>query len=142
MILGDLVKKGLLEKSTTTSEEIEGSLDTSKRFLERVKGNYEIGFHDVAFLLAYTSMFHAARALLFKSGYKERSHYALIAAAKHIYKRNADLVAVLDTLDQYRLIRHSIQYNGSLSTELDASEAIKGRRKVPEVGERSHQVIL
>lgn len=30
-------------------------------------------------------MFHTARALIFKKGYRERSHYCLIVAVKELY---------------------------------------------------------
>lgn len=74
----ELMGKGLIRKETVRAEEISGSLDLSERFLGRAKGNMNLSFWDVAFLLAYNSMFHSARALLFKSGYKERSHYAIV----------------------------------------------------------------
>jgi uncharacterized protein (UPF0332 family) len=78
----ELVKKELILKTKTTSNEIEGSLFVAEHFIERAKGNMKIGYSDIAFSLAYQAMFHCARALLFKNNFKERSHHALISALK------------------------------------------------------------
>lgn len=125
MKIKELIDKGLLKAQPVDENEINGSILMAEHFLERSKGNMEMNFYDVAFLLAYSSMFHSTRALLFKAGYKERGHFALIAAMEELYKDDAELTDALNVLDRYRLTRHAIQYSGALSTELDAIQAIK-----------------
>lgn len=110
-------------------EEINGSIAMSERFLQRADGNLEINFFDISFLLSYTAMFHAARALLFKAGYKERSHFGMIIALKEIYSKDPEMLEALNALDTYRLARHSIQYSGELGNELDAVQSIKDAKK-------------
>ncbi len=51
-------KDGLLRKEKIDKNEINGSLELAERFLERAKGNIKIKYFDVAFILAYNSMFH------------------------------------------------------------------------------------
>ncbi len=126
----ELIDKGLIRKEKAKREEIAGSLELAKHFVQRAKGNMAVHFYDIAFLLAYTSMFHAARALLFLAGYKERSHFALIAVLKDKYKNNEELVPLLEILDSYRTSRHSIQYGGGTSSKSDASEAIKDSERL------------
>lgn len=125
MKIEEMVAKGLIRKEEIKSEEISGSLGLARRFLERAKGNLNISFWDVAFILAYSSMFHAARALLFKNGYKERSHFALIQVLKEKYKGNYQFQRFLETLDSYRISRHAIQYRGDICSKVDADEAVK-----------------
>ena len=69
-------------------------------------------------------MFHSSRALLFHKGYKERSHYCLIALLRREYGKNKELSELLNTLDSYRISRHSIQYYGEACSRTDAEEAI------------------
>ncbi len=129
MSIQHYTEKGLIRKENIKPEEIAGSIDLAKRFLERAKGNMNIKFWDIAFLLAYNSMFHTARALLFRAGYKERSHMAIIDVLKELYKNNPELEKFLDILDSYRISRHAIQYRGSLCSELDAEEAVRDAGK-------------
>ena len=130
MKLGDLLHKCLIKKQAAEKEEIEGSITIAERFLDRAKGNMEMNFYDVAFLMAHNSMFHSMRCLLFKNGYKERGHFALIAALKDIYKKDAKVIGYLDILDNYRMTRHAVQYSGELSTELNAIQSIKDAESV------------
>jgi uncharacterized protein (UPF0332 family) len=123
--LEELLKKGLIHKQSIDNDEIAGSIAVSEHFLKRAKGNLKMGFFDVAFLLAYNAMFHTARALLFYKGYKERGHYAMIEALKELYKEDSQLQEYLKVLDLYRITRHSIQYSGELSNELDAEAITK-----------------
>lgn len=125
MKLEELLDKGLIKKQSVDRDEIRGSVSSAKHFLERAKGNQRMGFFDVAFLLAYNAMFHAARSLLFSRGYKERSHFAMVDALRVLYREDAKMQDRLNLLDSYRTTRHAVQYSGELSSELDAAQAIK-----------------
>lgn len=135
MKIDELIEKKLLLKSKATEQEITGSLTIAERFIEKAKGNKKIEYFDVAFSLAYQSMFHTARSLLFKNHLKERSHAALIAAIKEIYKNNEKLKEMLDTLNSYRITRHAIQYTGAGCNKEDAEEAIRDAEKFFEIAE-------
>ena len=63
-------------------------------------------------------MFHAARAILFKDGVKERSHECIPIYINEIYPR---LVRVANTLDSYRRFRYNVMYG--LDVFLDEDEA-------------------
>jgi len=130
-----LIEKGLLIKSKATEQEITGSMTISERFLEKAEGNQKIEYFDIAFSLAYQSMFHAARALLFKNDLKERSHKAITTALKEIYQEKTELKELLDTLDSYRITRHAIQYTGAGCAKEDSEEAIKDAEKFIEAVE-------
>lgn len=133
MKIDELIEKNLIRKERINKEEILGSLELAERFLRRAEGNLKINFWDVAFLLAYNSLFHSARALLFVHGYKERSHWAMILALKEIYSKNEKVRKILDLIDSYRISRHAIQYKGSLCTKIDAEEAVKDAKEFLEI---------
>lgn len=86
-------------------------------------------YFDVSFLMAYNSMFHSARALLFSQGLKERSHACLILFLKEEFSENKKILDSLTILDSYRLTRHAIQYTGGLCSETDAEEAVNDAKK-------------
>ncbi len=54
-------------------------------------------------------MFHAARALLFKDGHKERSHYALCIYVKERYGTKIEMKYIHE-LNTLRMQRHDIMY--------------------------------
>ena len=122
-------KEGLLRKGKIDKNEINGSLELAERFLERAKGNMKIKYFDIAFTLAYNSMFHSARALLFSFGVKERGHFAMIEFLKEKFKGNERIFQFLTILDSYRMSRHAVQYRGEFCSELDAKEAIKDAKE-------------
>lgn len=124
MTLEQLIEKGMVNRQSADDAEIKGSIALAGRLVVEAKSNMSISLFDVAFTLAYNSMFHSARALLFKVGYKERGHWALIAALKELYK-DGEIQEYLNILDIYRVTRHGIQYDGDLSSELDSNNAIK-----------------
>ncbi len=125
MKIEDYFKAGLLRKEKIDRNQIDGSLELAARFLDRAKGNVKIEYFDVAFTLAYNSMFHSARALLFSFGVKERSHFAMIEFLKEKFKDSEKIFQFLNILDSYRISRHAVQYKGAFCSRLDAEEAIK-----------------
>lgn len=129
MKINELVEKKQLIRQKISVQQVQGSLQLAERFLERAKGNLKIDFWDVAFLMAYQSMFHSARALLFKNNLKERSHAAMISALKELYSKNAELMEFLNFLSSCRMSRHAIQYDGSLCSKTDAFEIVKDAEK-------------
>ncbi len=124
MNLKECFEKGLLKKTAVDKEKVNNSVELAGHFLERAGGNFKEKYFDVAFLLAYTSMFHSSRVLLFRKGFKERSHYCLIALLKERFRENQKIFKYMDILDSYRISRHAIQYTGSACLEIDAREAI------------------
>lgn len=135
MKIDELLKEGLLVKKQTGRTEIHGSLQIAQKFISRAEANAGIKMWDVAFLMAYTSMFHSARALLFKNGLKERSHQAMISALKELYSKNKELTGILNILNSYKVSRHAIQYDGGTCSETDGREAINDAKKFLEITE-------
>ncbi len=69
----------------------------------------ELSILDMAEVSCYSAMFHAARALLFKDGYREKSHYALYVYLKEKYSGKIE-PKFLNELNILRLERHEIFY--------------------------------
>jgi len=125
MNLEECFQAGYLRKGKIEIEKINGAIGIGKNFLEKASKVFQIGQFDVALLMAYTSMFHSARALLFKDGITERSHFCMLLYLKEKFKEQMEISNYLSIVDSYRSIRHKIQYSGEGCSEADASEAIK-----------------
>ncbi|MBU0532583.1 HEPN domain-containing protein [Candidatus Micrarchaeota archaeon] len=85
--------------------------------------------YDISFLTAYISIFHSARAILFKKGYKERSHFCLFEFIRQEFRNDPDLVRFAEIGHNYREMRRVIQYEGSFCSEDSAKEAIDDAKK-------------
>jgi len=116
----DCLSKGLIRKDKSAPERVKKSLEIAERFLSSAVKNIEIDELEMSEIASYNSIFHSARSLLFKEGYTERSHICVILALKELYKKNYELLEILNTFDKIRISRHNIQYGGDL---IDNEEA-------------------
>ncbi|KKR32984.1 MAG: hypothetical protein UT66_C0048G0001, partial [candidate division CPR2 bacterium GW2011_GWC1_39_9] len=67
---------------------------------------------------AYYSMFHAARALLFAKGYREKSHYCLKIAMQALYADEKIIdQSIVDDFDTTMLLRETADYKSDFSKE-------------------------
>lgn len=122
--ISDCFEKGLLRRSRVDKERASGSLNIADKFLNEAKGNIKMGYCDAAFLLAYNSMFHTARTLVFLDGITERSHFCMITYLLEKFRANITIHPYLEILDTYRIVRHKIQYSGEQCGEADAQEIV------------------
>lgn len=74
MKLEDCFQRGFLKRITPDMENARRSIELSASNIEDADENLHIHRYRVVIVSSYTAMFHAARALLFKDGIKERSH--------------------------------------------------------------------
>lgn len=109
MDVKECLEKGLLKKIQPSIEKAKRSIEISKSKLEKAKELLKLKILDMAEVSAYSSMFHAARALLFRDGLKERSHYAVFVYLKEHYSDKIEL-RFLNELNALRLERHEIFY--------------------------------
>jgi len=78
-------------------------------------------------MCSYLAMFHSARSILYRDGYRERSHccVARYLGAKYVDRGSLESEWV-DLLDHYRELRHRNRYDVNLSvTVREAEDAIE-----------------
>ncbi len=122
MNIEDCLKEGLLVKSKQDSEKAKSSVEMAEHKLEIAEKESENSLFESAVVSAYASMFHSARALLFRDGYKERSHYAVFVFVNEKYSRRIER-KYLGELNSLRLQRHELMYGLEKSTEVQEAEA-------------------
>lgn len=90
---------------------IEKEITTAEYDLERSKESMKDEDYKWTSVQAYYSMFHAAKALVLKKGYREKSHYCLIIAVRELYVKDGTMNDELaDTLELCMHLRHDADY--------------------------------
>ena len=126
MNIEDCLEEGLLKKVPPNKDKAIKSLEKSKHLLELAESELNNGFYESAIVSAYMSVFHAARAILFRDGFKERSHYALYVYISEKYEGKIEKW-LINELNALRLQRHELMYDIEKSVEVleeDANTAL------------------
>lgn len=90
----------------------------AKYDLQRATASLKEGDFKWATIKAYYSMFHAARALLYSAGYRERSHAALVTALRELYVKPGLLTeGALNDLENAMDLREEADYALTFSEE-------------------------
>lgn len=107
----DCIEKRLLRRGKPDKRKAVIALDISRERLLDAEISFEGQVYSAAILLSYASMFHASRALLFKDGFTERSHFCLIEFVKERYiKRGLINSKFAHLLKNAREERHEVLY--------------------------------
>ena len=83
--IDDLLKNGRLKKGKYSPEMYKKEFLIADKDLKTAKKSYEDENYKWATIQAYYAIFHAVKALIYKSGYREESHIALKLAFKELY---------------------------------------------------------
>jgi uncharacterized protein (UPF0332 family) len=82
------------------------------------KDSFERDIYKWSTIQAYYSMFHSARALLYAKGFRERSHYCLIAAMRALYVDEGLLShRLIESFQLAKTLRENADYYGDFSKE-------------------------
>jgi uncharacterized protein (UPF0332 family) len=109
------------------------SIDIAESKLAEARELLSAGFKNNAAVTAYSSMFHAGRALLYRDGIQEKSHFCLIVYLKEIYASSNKITPEIITLmDSFREQRHNIMYGFEIFevSEEEVEEAIESASKL------------
>lgn len=124
MDIKDCLKERILRKIPIDLIKVKSSIKTAGLKSEKARTLLDSEFFEEAVLSAYTSMFHAARALLYKDGIQEKSHFAVYVYINEKYS-NKIPKSLINAFYNYQKDRHKVLYgfDEELSKE-DAEEAI------------------
>ena len=116
-------ERGLLQKSPYAESQVKESIQKAERLLEEAKNNFKSGSFDSTLVFAYSAAFNAARAILFKDGYREKSHECVVLYLDRKHPEiSSDLIALLN---KYRTSRHGVLYDIRYSaTKAEAEESL------------------
>lgn len=124
MTVDYLFADGQLKKIPPSKERAEKSIERAKLYLSEAKQTIKIKVYDLAIIASYSSVFHAARAILFVDGVAERTHYAIYQYLKEKHSHLGEYF--INAFDIYRKLRHSVAYGLDTSVnEKDAENIIE-----------------
>ncbi|MBI2133440.1 HEPN domain-containing protein [Candidatus Woesearchaeota archaeon] len=118
----------LLRKISPDKEKSERSIKIAKDRLERADKSLKMRLFDFAILDAYMAMFHSARAILYRDGIQEKSHYSIFVYLKEKYSKRIP-VTIINTLNIHRIERHESMYGLEFNpSEGDALTSVEDAR--------------
>lgn len=122
MKLRECFEKRLLRKERPDFEKSQRSMEVASSKLNEAEKALSHKIFDATIILAYTSMFHAARAILFNDGIVEKSHVCLIEYLRETYVNTGKLSeTTVNAIDTLRIDRHETLYG--LETKSNEKEA-------------------
>lgn len=112
-----------------TTDMIEKELRSAEYDLTRAKDSLQDDDPKWATIQGYYAMFHIARALIFKQGYREKSHRCLVIAIQELYVDKGKLpVEYLDSFREAMDLREDADY-GFIYSKDSANSIIKSASK-------------
>ena len=104
-------------------------LDVARDDLAEAESGYERKSYKWCTIQSYYAMFHAARALLYTRSYREKSHYCLSVAVRHLFVSKGLLdERLIDDLDDARALREDADYRAEF-TESGAHHNLEAARR-------------
>jgi len=105
-------EKGLLQKTEPSLDLAKKSVKQAEFFLNEAHDLFDMKKETIAVISLYNAYFHTARALLFKDGIKERSHYCIARYLEEEYvnKKVIDK-KFLNAFETIMSLRHNVQYS-------------------------------
>lgn len=126
----DCFKKRLLRRTKPDKLKVTKALEMAEIKKERALELFKNDFFEESIVASYTSMFQAARSILFHDGIIEKSHACVVAYLREYYSSKLGQ-NVISWLDTYRLERHESFYGleKSIINEDEAKDALEKSKK-------------
>ncbi|MBT0734247.1 HEPN domain-containing protein [Methanoculleus bourgensis] len=124
--LEDCFRGRMLRRVTPSAEKANESLSLAQSYLDEARQIAGIGARRMSLTGAYMAWFHAARAVLFRDGIREKSHYCIELYLNH-YAQSGDLEEEWVLMfGRLRTQRHESQYSfGPAPTDAEVLAAIE-----------------
>ena len=84
--LDECFERRNLKKANPSTAKAKASLAIAENNLRDARIHRDNSMYNWALIASYASMFHSGRALLFRDGIKEKSHFCLALYVKEKYK--------------------------------------------------------
>ena len=121
MKASECFQKRLLRRTKPDPLKVIKALEMAEVKRQRAQALFDNNFFEESIVSSYTSMFQAARALLFHDGVIEKSHACVVAYLREHYSSTLGQ-GKINWLDTYRLERHESFY-GLEKSNVDEHEA-------------------
>lgn len=119
--------KGLLKRTIPSLEKARKSIEKSERFLRQAESAFAVKAYDSSVITCYQAIFLSARSMLFRDGYREKSHACVGRYLEEKYAKTGKLeLKWVELFDRFRSMRHDDEYNVFFfAEEADCQQIIK-----------------
>jgi uncharacterized protein (UPF0332 family) len=125
----DCLKTKKIQKFSGAEKLIKTEIKAAKEDIKEAKGRFRADKFKYATVNGYYSLFHSARALIYRVGYREKSHYCLRMAIEEFYIKEKILEPkFLEYFDEAMGLRQAADYQSVFSKD-GARRAIRGAEK-------------
>ncbi len=119
------LERGKIKEFSQGKALVSKELQTAEKDLSDGKEGFERGKYKWTTIQSYYVMFHSARALLYNKNYREKSHYCLIIALRHLYVDTGKLPGYfIESLQKGKALREDADYYDDWS-QAGSEEALK-----------------
>lgn len=115
--------KGLIKKSPPSPEQARASIEKAKIMLMEAKADMADERFNSTVMIAYAAILNASRAILFRDGFRERSHACVVRYLESNYKSKISRDTIR-LLDHFRETRHEVQYEASYLADAESASQI------------------
>jgi len=121
----ECLEKGLLRRLPASKTKALQSIGKAKELLLEAKADFNDGRFNSTVIVAYMALFHAARSLLFKDGFREKSHECIIRFLEEKYVKTKKIpLDFVELLDKFKAERTHTQYDVTYSPSEEEAEKI------------------
>lgn len=114
----DCLKRRKIVRFPSANKLAGKELDIARTDLATSRQSLKQKNHKWATIQAYYTMFHAARALLYHKGYREKSHYCLIFAMRAFYVSEGILeMRLVESLQAAKAMREGADYENTFDAK-------------------------
>lgn len=121
--LEECLRLGLLRRMAPSITQAQEQLGKARVLLEEAKKSMKTESPNSAVMAAYASALDAGRALLFRDGYREKSHACVVRYLEAKYAREIGSSVIL-LFDEYRDKRHKTMYSGDYYPTMEEAKRI------------------
>lgn len=108
----DCLRQGLLRKVIPSLKKARNGVAKANKFLEQARKAFDVEAYDSCLLTCYQAIFLSAKSVLFKDGYREKSHACVARYLEENYVKPGKLDRKwVELLDRFRDMRHDDEYN-------------------------------
>lgn len=119
----DCLAEGLLRRIPPSQDKAMQSIRKAAKWIEEADSTFKANAFNSSVLDSYMAMFHAARAILFFDGFREKSHACVARYIDEKYVKTGKLEKKwVELLDHHREVRHNDQYDLSFSATQDEAK--------------------
>ena len=119
------IQERRLIKIKPSKEMIHKELTSAEYDLERARHSLHEEDCKWTVVQSYYAMFHAAKALVLKKGFREKSHFCLIVALRELYRNDETFSEeMIDNFELCMHLRHEADY-GLVYSQESAEQALK-----------------